>query len=65
MAEEYVIVPRGAKNMTREDIIFYLRLIFISSGCSCTLRLVHGDREGATWTKTVGLDGYLHSLIKV
>lgn len=22
MAEEYVIVPRGAKNMTHEDIIF-------------------------------------------
>lgn len=43
MAEEYVIVPRGAKNMTHEDIIFYLRLIFISAGSSRTLRLVHGD----------------------
>lgn len=48
MAEEYVIVPRGGKNMTHEDIIFYLGLIFIrdiSWKLLYTVRLVHGDQE--------------------
>lgn len=42
MAEEYIIVPQGAKNMTHEDIIFIRDIILKPL---YTVRLVHGDQE--------------------